>query len=202
MCTDYADRIGGIKKRLMIIAAAALISVSSGALAGASPALAAPKGIFAVYEQCPTSVPGVALCQYAEITSGEFSIGSLKIPVDKKIVLQGGAIHTGGPNENEYFVIPAANGESISKTELSVPGGLSALVGCDAIKGRGFYGALKRHACRAFFRHGRNDVDVIVEPAASPSNPVVENLVALAFESGIALTFPIKLHLKDRKSVV
>jgi hypothetical protein len=49
------------------------------------------------------------------------------------ITLQGGAIPTGGTNPNEYFLLPAKNGESLSKTELNVPGGLLNIVNCEEI---------------------------------------------------------------------
>jgi len=195
MSTDHFGRIGGVRRRRMI--ATATLAVSLGSLMGASSVLAAPRGIFSVYEQCPASVPGVALCQYAEITSGEFAIGSMRVPIDREIVLQGGAVHTGGENPNEYFEVPATNGASISKTELEIPGGLSTLIDCDAIKGGGFPGELRRGACRAFFGHRRMGASVIVEPAASVSNPVIEDLAALALGEGVGVVFPIRLHLKN-----
>jgi hypothetical protein len=167
-------------------------------LVGASPsALAAPKGIFSVFEQCPTGLPGVALCQDAEITSGEFAIGSMRVPIDRTIVLQGGGVHTGGPNPNEFFGVPATNGENISKTPLDIPGGMSTLIDCDTIRGGRFHGEPKRHACRAFSRHHRDDVSAIVEPAASLSHPVIENLAAIFEEEGTALVFPVRLHLEN-----
>ena len=46
------------------------------------------------------------------------------------ITLQGGAIPTGGTNPNEYFLLPAKNGESLSKTELNVPGSMLNSVSC------------------------------------------------------------------------
>ena len=89
------------------------------ALVVASSALATPKGIFKRFSDCPVSTPGVALCQYAETTSGEFSIGTTKVPINKTITLQGGGIEIG---LNKYALIPATDGNSLSKTELNVPG--------------------------------------------------------------------------------
>lgn len=195
MSTSHFGWVVGMRGRRILTAAA--LAVSLGSLVGASSVLATPKGIFAVYEQCPTSVPGVRLCQYAEITSGEFTVGPMRIPINKTIILQGGAIQTGGPGPNEYFAVPAVNGENMSKTELDVPGGLSTLIDCDAIKGREFYRGFRRHACRAFFRHDKNDVKAIVEPAANATNPVIEDLAALILEEGTGLTFPVKLHLEN-----
>src|ERR1700727_2499871 len=88
-----------------------------------SSALASPKGIFARFAQCPTGRPGVALCQHAEVTGGTVTIGKISIPITRPIVIQDGAVPTGGANVNEYFLSPAANGESVSSNELQIPGG-------------------------------------------------------------------------------
>src|ERR1700748_1165131 len=102
-------------KRLLIITATALVA-SFAIVASAS---AEPKGIFKKYNDCPTEVPGLALCQFGQTTSGEFTIGTTKVPINKTITLQGGAIPTGGSNFNEYFLLPAKDGNSLSKTELN-----------------------------------------------------------------------------------
>src|ERR1700753_4005184 len=92
--------------RLLLVIATALIA----SLAIVSSAAAEPKGIFKKYKDCPTEVPGLALCSIAEATSGEFSVGSTKVPINKPIILQGGAIPTGGSNFNEFFLVPANGG--------------------------------------------------------------------------------------------
>src|ERR1700761_6104308 len=117
------------KTRLLILAATALVA----SLAIVSSAYAEPKGIFKKYNDCPASSPGVALCSYAETTSGELSIGSTKVPINKPIILQGGAVPTGGSNFNENYLVPAKDGNSLSKTELNVPGGLTDIVNCEEI---------------------------------------------------------------------
>src|ERR1700734_3716673 len=116
---------GGSRRRALVLSIAAVAVMS--ALAVASPALATPKGIFAKFSDCPTGTPGVALCQFGETTSGEFVLGTTKVPINKTITLQGGAIPT-GKKLNQYFLVPAKDGNSLSKTELNVPGGLLNLV--------------------------------------------------------------------------
>jgi hypothetical protein len=147
---DGRRRLARGRTRALVIAAMALV-VPTAALAAASPALAAPKGIFSVFAQCPTSTPGVVLCQYGQTTSGEFTLGKTTVPINKTITLQGGAISTG--KINEYYLVPAKNGESLSKTELNVPGGLTDLVNCEEITGSGFGEKLERAACKAFFEN-------------------------------------------------
>jgi hypothetical protein len=162
-----------------------------------SSASAAPNGIFKVFSDCPTEVPGNALCSFAQITSGEFAIGSTKVPINKTITLQGGAVHTGGANENEYFLIPGKDGNSLSKTELNVPGGLLNIANCEGIKGNGRGDKLKRGICKAIFENKTMGVTATTEVVANASNPAILSLVPLAFEEGTALTLPIRIHLKN-----
>jgi hypothetical protein len=179
--------------RLLVIAATALLA----SLAIVSSAAAEPKGIFKKYKDCPTEIPGLALCSFAETTGGEFSIGTTKVPINKPIILQGGAIHTGGENLNEYFLLPAKDGNSLSKTELNVPGGLTGLVNCEEIKGSGFFEVLERATCKAIFENKTTGVTATTELVANATNPGILNLTALAFGSGTALTLPVRVHLKN-----
>lgn len=174
-----------------VIAALATLGV-------ASSAPAAPKGIFSVFAQCPTGTPGVTLCQFAQTTSGEFSIGSAKVPINKTITIQGGAIPTGNPeNPREYFLVPAKNGESLSKTELNVPGGLLGGANCEEIKGRGFFEKIARIACKAVFESKATAITATTELVATEKDPPILNIVALASEEGAALTLPVRIHLKN-----
>jgi hypothetical protein len=183
----------------------ALLGVMMGVLAPAaflgvvsSSAFAAPTGVFAAFAQCPTSFPGVALCQYVEVTGGEVAVGPLQIPVDRPIVIQGGTLPTGGPNFNEYFLLPAANGESLSNTELEVPGGLSSVIGCPSFRDGRDYSRRHRHdSCFPFRGWGGSRVSATIESVAGLTNPAILNLVALTTQNGAALTFPARLHLKN-----
>ncbi len=181
------------KTRVLILAATALIA----SLAIVATAAAEPKGIFKKYNDCPASSPGVALCSYAETTSGELSIGSTKVPINKPIILQGGAIPTGGSNFNEYFLVPAKDGNSLSKTELNVPGGLTDIVNCEEIKGEGIFEKIERSACKLVFENGTTGVTMTTELVANTSNPAILNLTNLVEEKGTALTLPVRAHLKN-----
>jgi hypothetical protein len=178
---------------MLLITAAALLA----SLAVVSSASAEPKGIFKKYKDCPTEVPGLALCQFAQTTSGEFTIGSTKVPINQTITLQGGAIPTGGANENEYFLLPAKDGNSLSKTELNVPGGLTGLVNCEEIKGSGFFEVIERAACKAIFENKTTGVTATTELVATATNPAILNLAALVEETGTTLTLPLRVHLKN-----
>ncbi len=197
MLEDRSKRLAGIRRRTLVMAAMALI-VPLTALASASPAMAEPKGIFKIFKQCPTEIPVVALCNFGKTTSGEFSIGTTKVPINMPIILQGGLIPTGNPeNPREFFAFPAKNGESLSKTELNVPGGLLGFVKCEEIKGEGPFEKGLRELCKKIFENHLTGVTATTELVANEHNPVIFNEFALAREEGTALTLPLRVHLKN-----
>jgi hypothetical protein len=166
------------------------------ALASTATASAAPKGIFAPFAQCPTTEPGVVLCSFAETTSGEFSIGSTKVTIAKTdpIVLQGGAIEVA---TNEYALVPAKNGESLSKVELNVPGGLLDIVNCQEIKGNGIWEIIERGSCELIFENKVTGVTATTELVANEHNPALLNTIHLVYGQKTALVLPVRVHLKN-----
>ncbi len=178
-------------KRILIGAMAMTVA----ALVAASPALAEPKGPYAVFAQCPTEDPGLALCSFAETTKGKVSIGSTEVPIEHTITLQGGGIEVA---ENVYALLPAKNGESLSKTEQNVPGGLLDLVNCKEIKGEGFFEKIERKSCEAIFENPKTTgVTATTELVANASNPALLNVEAQLSGTGTALVLPIRIHLKN-----
>lgn len=173
----------------IMLALAALIALTS-----ASTANAAPKGIFAPFAQCPTTTPGVTLCTYGETSGGEFAIGSTKVPINKTIIQQGGGIEIA---QNEFALIPAKNGESLTKVELNVPGGLTNIINCQEIKGNGFFEKIERGSCEAIFENKVTGVTATTELVANEHNPALLNTINLAFEEKTALTLPVRVHLKN-----
>jgi hypothetical protein len=183
------------RARRLILALALMVPLASAAFA--SSAAAEPKGIFKVFNDCPTTTPGVTLCTYAKTASGEFTLGKTKVPINKTIILQGGAIPTGNEeNEREYFLAPAKDGESLSKTPLNVPGGIFG-VNCYEIKGTGWLEEAARYLCKEIFENAATGVTATTELVASVTNPAILDLVALATEEGTALTLPVRVHLKN-----
>ena len=86
------------------------------ALAVAGPASAALRSDLQRFANCPLHAE-IVKCVYSETTEGEFVLGKGAVPVSKPVIIQGG-IAEGG------VLVPAANGETLSKTALPVPGGL------------------------------------------------------------------------------
>jgi hypothetical protein len=189
MRRDHRTRTG----RILIIIAAALLA----SLALVSSAVAEPKGLFKQYNDCPTEVSGVTICQFGQTTSGEVAIGSSKVPINQTITLQGGGISTGGANLNEYFLAPAKDGNTLSKTALNVPGGLAGLINCEEIKGSGLLEVLARTTCKATFENGLTGVTATTELVANKTNPAIIDIAAIIEEKGTGVTLPIRVHLKN-----
>jgi hypothetical protein len=185
---------GRVRARTLIIAMTLASSLATMAAAGPAQA-AAPKGILAVFSDCPTSISSVELCTYAQISSGEFKLGSTTVPINKTVTLQGGAV--AAPLSGEFYLVPAKDGNSLSKTELNVPGGLTDLVNCTEIKGNGLLEVLERESCKGFFENSLTGVTATTELVANEHNPAILNLNAVYSESGTGLVLPIRVHLSN-----
>jgi hypothetical protein len=164
-------------------------------LAMASMASATPKGIFAKFSDCPAHGAGVTLCTFGQTTSGEVTIGSTTVPINKTITQQAGGVGTG--ELNEYFLVPALDGNSLSKTELNVPGGLADLINCEDIKGSGLFEILERGTCKTLFENKVTGVTATTELVANTKNPAILNLARLFTAEGTGLTLPVRVHLKN-----
>jgi hypothetical protein len=150
------------------IPVAAIASAASLAALGAAPAIAAPSGGFAAFSNCPVNNPEVVDCTVATTTSGEFAVGKKTVPIKHTITLQGGL----AVNETTGVVtfVAATNGETLSKTPQTVPGGL---VGIEGLGG---------------------EVTATAE-LAGPASSIVLNAENLLAGTGTALSLPIKLKL-------
>jgi hypothetical protein len=192
MLKNHRRRAAALRTRTLVMASMALV-LPVAALASASPAMAEPKGIFKIFNQCPTEVPVVTTCNYNVTTSGEFKLGKTEaIPINKNIIQQGGLIPTGNPeNTREFFGYPAKNGESLSKTELNLPGGLTGLINCTKLI------EPFKAICKAALESGPLEVTATTELVANEKDPVIVNEFALGAEEGTAVTLPIRVHLKN-----
>jgi hypothetical protein len=116
---DLLNRGSGPRERRSRLRLASLVLAVAALLAlGSAPA--APASIqheFAQFSDCPTGNPEVVLCVVSTTTSGEFVIGSKTVPISKPVILQGGLTAS-------HALVPAVDGNTLSKTALPVPGGL------------------------------------------------------------------------------
>jgi hypothetical protein len=164
------ERVRLVPARVLV--AAVLLAVSVGMLGAASSAhaMSALKEEFLPFADCP--VETAADCFIAETTSGEFVIDRKTVPIDQTITLQGGLPTSAYTPQS---VIGAADGNTLSKTPLSVPGGLLGIKGLEALGG---------------------EVTATAEIAGPPSAVIVSRQ-ALVLRAGAAVTLPIKVKLSN-----
>jgi hypothetical protein len=181
MTRDALHRHAGLRK--LALSAVAALTV---ALVGAVPAMASgPTGDFAVFAQCPTNNTAVNLCFYATSTGGEFTVGTTTVPINKTITLQGGSIlneETGA----ETFVA-AKNGETLSKTALTVPGGLLGIIAPSG------WPTWLQNIFNEFINNGITGVTATTELVANPGI----SRTNLLFQEGTALELPVRVKLSN-----
>jgi hypothetical protein len=110
----------GILRRMAVrkqaLVAATTIAAALAVLGAPAPAVAGLQQEFSVFSDCPVNTPGVGACVVSKVTSGEFKLGSKTVPINKTVTLQGGI--------KGSELVPAIDGNTLSKTPLVVPGGL------------------------------------------------------------------------------
>jgi hypothetical protein len=190
--TMSTKRRAAIRRRVLIATLA--VAAPLAALAVASSASANP---YSVFEQCPLKTSGLRYCIYGTTTSGEFKINKTTVPINKTIVIQGGAVPREGEGPNNFTIVAAKNGETIAKTELNVPGGLADFINCEEITGSGPVEVLARETCKAIFENKTTGVTATTELVATTSNPATLSLHNLFAESGAAVKLPVRIHLKN-----
>lgn len=182
-------RMGKMRTRGLL--AVALLATSLAGLSVASPAMATPKGAFAVFADCPVTT--VNACIYAKTESGKFIVGKKTVPIEKAIVLQGGLREV---TETTLEFVAAKDGNTLTKVPQKVPGGLAGLVNCTEIKGSGLLEKAERATCEAIFENGLTGVNATTELAA-PANQIQISLINLLHAKGTALQLPVKVHLEN-----
>jgi hypothetical protein len=179
MIKDHLRLLTNLRTSALVLATASML-----ALAVAAPAMASSKE-FEVFKQCPTKNPSVSLCVFVQSSGGEFIIGNKTVPVNKTITLQGGSIvneETGA----ETFV-GAANGETLSKTPLTVPGGLTG------IKAPTWWPKAAQEWFNKQINEGFTGVTATAELVGNPGISRANLLNA----EGVALSLPLRLHLNN-----
>jgi hypothetical protein len=145
-----------------------VLAASLASLGATSPALATPTGEFAPFAQCALTAPEIQACLVASTSGGYFTVGSKTVQIKNTITLQGGFKENEETEKLEF--IGAANGETLSKTPQTVPGGL---IGIEGLGG---------------------EVTATTELAA-PASSIGINEANLLGGTGIALSLPIKVKL-------
>ncbi|MGX6446708.1 hypothetical protein ACVU7I_01350 [Patulibacter sp. S7RM1-6] len=165
--------------------AAIAATVGAAALAAASSASAAPTGIYADFANCPTGNPDVASCLVSDTTGGSIKLGNQTVPINKTIRLKGGV--TVDEDTFETGFVNATNGQTLSRTPLKVPGGLTGLITPPADWSQPlktlFYAAV----------NAGNDVTATAELAG----PVQFSFGNLLNGTGTAIELPLRVKLDN-----
>jgi hypothetical protein len=200
MFKKYLTQVSGLRRSALF--ALITLAASLGVLSAASPALAAPKGEYAVFYDCPLSNAEVHGCIVARTESGEFVIGTkkTKVPIEKTITLQGGFEEEVAAEFRMPFV-EAEDGNTLSKTPQKVPGGLLGIK-CAEIKNE-----FERKVCEEIVKSKLNTVTATTELAlptppeslssiflseASLENPILYEAFGIP-----ALGLPVKIKLEN-----
>jgi hypothetical protein len=179
MVRDHLRLLAGLRNSALVLAAAAML-----VLATAVPAMAEAKD-FEVFKQCPTKNPAVNLCVFVQSTGKEFIIGNKTVPVNKTITLQGGSILNEETGEETF--VGASNGETLSKTPLTVPGGLFGLKAPET---------WTKEQQEWFNKQINEGITGVTATAELVGNPGISRSNLLS-ASGVALSLPVRLHLNN-----
>ena len=166
---------------LAVLAPCALLGSSSSAFAGE------PTGEFAVFKECPLSVPFINSCVYSVTTGGGVTIGSTSVPIVNQIIFQGGETREVVGNEEFRSFVGPANGETQVKTPQPVPGGLAGLIKCPEIQS-----VLGRLTCETVFQNGATGVNAITELVG----PAQYSFLKLASHQA-GLVLPVRVRLEN-----
>jgi hypothetical protein len=196
MIKDRGACFASIRGRVIIVVAALIAPLAALGIVSPTVAMAAkePTGLFAVFKDCPRFTAGVELCQYSQITGGVVTLNRLSVPITNTITWQGGIHEEEGTGKETFF--EAINGETFSREPQSVPGGLSSLIDCNEITGRGFQDRTRRGLCEGLLQHSWWQGVSETTELAEPTSDVGINRTA-AYSGGIALSLPVRFHLES-----
>jgi hypothetical protein len=187
--TEKGFRFVASGRRRVLVAIVAAVVGPLAALGTASPAFAIehhPTGIFAPFADCPLANTNLTYCILAKSKTGEFKVGKKTVPIGSIITLQGGFIGT----EGELKFVGAEDGNTLSKTPQTVPGGLLGVVAPSILP------TFLQEIFNEFINKGPTGVTATTELAA-PASSIGLDTENLLEQSGIALSLPVKVKLSN-----
>jgi hypothetical protein len=188
MLKQRSGRSAGPRRKARVVALAA---VSIAALGGASPALASehhPTGDFTPFADCPLSNAAVQQCVLSTTTSGKFTIGTRTVPIEGVTVTLQGGIHESASGAQTFY--GAEDGDTLSKTELAVPGGLLGIVAPEYLP------VWLQDVINSLVSEGLAGVTATAE-LAKPATDIAIDTENFLEGEGVALTLPTKVKLSN-----
>lgn len=192
---SVAIRLGGAAgRRVLLLGVVGLAGLGVFAVPVSAQPLTGPA---AVFSQCPRFTPGVNFCTYAQVESGGARIGNGGLLIVNPITLQGGYERNEEKEPVTERFFGALDGETLSRTPQPIPGGLSSLINCEEIKGRGFFGRAFQRACNAVLGNPSLTAINATTELAGPAGNIGISSDNLANKEGVALSLPVKIHLEN-----
>lgn len=179
-----------LKRGRVVLAAVSVVALAALGLAGSAQAKLV--GEFTKFQYCPYTNTEVRRCIYSPTTGGEVKLGKKSVPIEKEVVLQGGAgveIEE-GPEAGYRKFFAATNGVTLSKGAQNVPGGLAGIVPEASSP------PLVKALIKFFFENSLTGLTSTLE-LAKPASEIRVNENHLAEELGVALKMPVKVHLEN-----
>jgi hypothetical protein len=149
-----------------------------------------PKGEFEQFGECPLNRATITDCVFSVSSGGYFKVGNRTVPLEKPVTLQGG--YEGSGEGIEFY--GAENGETLSKTPQTVPGGLFG------IKAPEWWSKEAQEWFNKLINEGFTGVTATVEIAGATEGltGIKLNTGNLLFQEGTALGLPSKVKLNNK----
>jgi hypothetical protein len=176
-----------MKQRLVRTTAIVGAVGSTALIAAGSAAAGGPTGIYSDFSKCPIGNSNVTGCLYQETTGGSFQLGNANVPINKKILLQGGYYQDATAPTGFRFV-DAVGADTLQKVPLDVPGGLTGLVVPSAIRDIPLLGPIFDAAVNAV-----NGVTATAELV----QPVGFNFTKFLTRNGPTVILPVRIKLDN-----
>jgi hypothetical protein len=180
------SNLGSLIKRGRLMCGLTVFCTVSLAALGAAPSVLANE--FSVFSDCPLSNSALNGCLIAKTESGKVVLGSKTVPIEHTITLQGGFIENRETGAQEF--VGAADGNTLSKTPQTVPGGLLGVVAPS------FLPKFLQELVNKLVSEGLAGVTATTELAA-PASSIGLNEENLLASTGTALSLPVKIKLNN-----
>jgi hypothetical protein len=179
-----------MRKQCRRVVPAAVLALALTALWFAGPAQAKLVGEFTKFQYCPYENTEVKKCLYSVTEGGEVKLGTKTVPIEKKVVLQGGFGKPDKTTKISVFYGATGGKPTLAPVSQNVPGGLAGIVPEASSP------FLVKKLIKFFFENSLTGLGSTLELAGSPSEiQISESFLARA--ENVALKLPVKIHLEN-----
>jgi hypothetical protein len=171
-----------VRRAVVLASGVALLALM---VTGATASAFSPTGDYVNFGDCPLGNTSVVSCVYSTTTSGEVKIGTTGVPIKHTITLQGGLSQNEETGATEWH--EAADGNTLSKTAQTVPGGLLGIMAPAE------WPTWLQEWFNEFINTGPTGVTATTELVGAPS----WNQENLEERSGTGVILPVRVHLNN-----